>query len=524
LAGVEGPHPLESPAPPDAGTEPERVSSRRQGYADSPLEADERDRLVALRAATSDNAPLHVAVLTALAEAAAAYQLQLRTAEIRARLASTPHLGVGSDDGSLRSALDQLRDWGCVDWVQDPSIRASTIEQYVKRHELWEITPAGNAVLDAVAAVLGAAHESGSLQRTMFRQIRSSLEELVVAVASGDAEAVYLQLRELDLALAQLATNAREFYATINRIAREERLDDHVFLLYKDQLIAYLQSFHDDLLRNRVLIAERLVQVDREHRSELLSLAAVGDDSTGLFGDEGDWPRRWDGMLAWFVANGAEQPEIDALGGATTVAIRELLTLLRRLTEQATRPVNRAAELRETAAWFARCDSDDRAHELFDAAFGLSPLDHAGLAVPDPDADGRFPSWWEIAPVAVPLSLRIHGRRPARGGTAKRRDYSQARRAMELELAAETERRQRSEERLVSLDLSHDRVGIDEWPVLLRWLDEALARRDVGSGFVSTVRTSTSTFTLRSDEVDTRVVAPTGTLTLRRCRLEVSPS
>ena len=30
------------------------------------------------------------------------------------------------------------------------------------------------------------------------------------------------------LALAQLATNAREFYATINRIAREERLDDHV--------------------------------------------------------------------------------------------------------------------------------------------------------------------------------------------------------------------------------------------------------------------------------------------------------
>ncbi len=508
-------------AEPDGITPNADAGRRRPSFADAPLEADERDRLVALRAVTSDNAPLHVAVLTTLAEAASAYQLQLRTSDIRSRLASTPHLNVGAEDSSLRSALDQLRDWGCVDWVQDPSIRASTIEEYVKRHELWELTPAGSATLDAVVAVLGAADESGALQRTMFRQIRASLDELVTAVTGGDAEGVYLQLRDLDLALAQLATNAREFYATINRIAREERLDDHVFLLYKDQLISYLQSFHDDLLRNRTLITERLVDIDRLHRTELLDLAAQGDDSGGLFGGDGDWPRRWDGMLAWFVSDGAHQPEIDALSGATTLAIRELLTLLRRLTEQATRPVNRAAELRETAAWFARCDSDAHAHELFDAAFGLSPLDHAGLAVPDADAEGRFPSWWQVAPVDVPVSLRTHGRRPARGGTAKRRDYSQARRAMELEQAAAAERQQLAEQRLVSLDLSSEQVGADEWPLLLRWLDDALARRDTGAEFSSTVRTSSCALTLRSAEGDTRLRAPAGTLTLRRCRLEV---
>ena len=119
-------------------------------------------------------------------------------------------------------------------------------------------------------------------------------------------------------------------------------------------------------------------------------------------------------MLDWFVPGRAARSEVDALAGATTVAIRELLTLLRRLTEQATRPVNRASELREMAAWFARCESDGDAHSLFDAAFGLSAVDHLGLTVPDVESDGPFASWWDVDPVDVPLSLRAYGRRSAR--------------------------------------------------------------------------------------------------------------
>ena len=99
------------------------------------------------------------AILSALSEAAQAYRLQCRTSEIRDRLAATDHLDLGATD--LRSALDQLREWGCVDWVQDPQIRAASIEEYLKRHELWELTPVGSAALAAAMkgrfAVLSAA-------------------------------------------------------------------------------------------------------------------------------------------------------------------------------------------------------------------------------------------------------------------------------------------------------------------------------------------------------------------------------
>ena len=497
----------------------ENGSLERASFADLPLDADERDRLLALRAATSENAGAYVAVLAVLVEASHAYRLQLRTAEIRTRLAANQHLGL--DDVTLRQALDQLRDWGCVDWVQDPSIRAMTIEEYVKRHELWELTPIGGATLAAVQSILGATVESGALQRTMFRQIRTSLDQLRAAVKSGDAAGVYLQLRELDLALAQLATNAREFYATISRIAREERLEDHVFLLYKDQLIAYLQSFHDDLVRNRFLIADQLSELDRDDRELLLRLAQDGDDSVGLFGSRGDWEQRWEGMLDWFVPGRANRTEVDALGGATTVAIRELLTLMRRLTEQSTRPVNRASELRETAAWFAACESDDDAHTLFDAAFGLAAVDHVSLDVADVEAEGRFPSWWDVSPVEVPLSLRTYGRRPARGASGKRHDYSAAKALLARASRVETERLAAATERLVSIDLRTSRIGAEEWPTVLRWLDQVLAARPASATFATTVRTTGAVIELCSADHDTRLLGPGGSVVLHRCRVEV---
>ncbi len=503
-------------------------SALRASFVDERLDAEELDRLQALRAATSENAGLYVAILSTLSEAKSSYHLQMRTAELRQRLVR-PETGSTDNsnqdpaltDQALRPALDQLKEWNCLDWVQDPSIRATSIDEYLKRHELWELTSVGEATLDAVTSLLGAAEKGGSLQRTMFRQVRSSLDGLTSAVANGDASSVYLALRDLDLALSELASNAREFYATINRIAREERLEDHVFLVYKDQLIAYLQSFHDDLVRNRSLISKQLVTLETEHRDRLLQLAQEGDDSIGLFGDEANWGSRWDGMLDWFVPGRSARSEADALGGATTVAIRELLTLLRRLTEQTMRPVNRASELRETAAWFARCETIDEAHALFDAAFGLSPLLHVGFAVPDPESDGRFPSWWEIDPVQVPVSLREHGRRPAAGGTTRRRDYSEVKKLLARQREREVEQQAEAANRLVALDLSSTPIDGTAWPVLLGWIDQALAARPAASTFTTTVQTPGAVIKLSSADHDTQLLAPGGTVLLRQCHLEI---
>lgn len=495
----------------------------RASLASRSLDADERDRLLALRAATSENASTYLAVLAVLAEAKRAYRLQLRTSEIREALDRTPIEGQASSEYDVaRAALDQLREWGCVEWVQDPAVRASTIDDYLKRHELWELTAVGASTLEAAESLLRASEESGALQRTMFRQIRSALADLERVIAAKDADGVYLQLQTLDHAIGDLASNAREFYATINRIAREERLDDHVFLVYKDQLIGYLQSFHDDLVRHRTIISNQLVEIDRQHRAEMLVLAEAGDDSVGLFGDRADWSGRWDGMLDWFVAGRGNRTEVDQLGAATTVAIRELLTLLRRLTEQSTRPINRASELRETAAWFARCERDDDAHALFDAAFGLSPTLHVGVDVDDVDAGGAFASWWDVDPADVSITLRRFGRRAASGGIAKRRDYSEGKRLLELQQERDRSIQAAAADHLVTVDLTETPIDPAEWPVLLSWIDQALAARPAATEFSTSVRTPAAIIELASANTDTQLSTPHGVLLIRQCSLKVS--
>jgi uncharacterized protein (TIGR02677 family) len=497
----------DAPAGPPTTGRPSLVARR--------LDGDELHRLVALRAATSEQTPLYGAVLAVLVEAKERYRLQLRTEEIAVALG-----GAGFDPSSLTGALDQLRQWDAVAWTQDATQLAATIEDYLKRHELWELTPVGEAVHHAITAVLDAVERSGALQRALFRSLRQDLEALAQAVADGDATAVYLGLRDLDSALVDLAGNARDFYAAMGRLRREDSVDDAVFLAYKDQLITYLQDFHDDLVRNRAVITGQLTRLDAE-RARLLALAAEGDDSGGLFAAGVDWSGRWAGMLAWFCATPGRPAGIDELGRATTAAIRDLITYLRRLTEAATRPVTRAAELTHLARWFARLESDDEAHELFDVAVGLGRPLHVGVDHPDPDVVAATASWWDAAAVPVPVTVRNHGRNATPGRTPRRVDYT----AGGARLAVEQERRHgeraHAARRLRHLRLDRDQLSAEEWSLLLRLIDEALHARTVGA-FECRVSVAETTVVLRSADADTEVHGPAGRLRLRGCELEVA--
>ncbi|MFT7647510.1 MAG: hypothetical protein ACI8Y4_002259 [Candidatus Poriferisodalaceae bacterium] len=448
----------------------------RESFAAVPLRAGELDRLLALRAATSELTPLYAALLAVFSEAKSAYHLQLCTSEVIARLggAGEPEAdGWLSVDHGVRPAFDQLREWGCLHWVQDPSFRAMSIEEYLRRHELWELTPIGETTFGAMRSVLDSTEQGGSLQLALFRQISDALDSLELAVPVSDATTVYLRLRDLDLAITDLANSARDFYATVNRMAREDRLDDHVFLAYKDHLIAYLQEFHEDLARHRLVIGDRMDALDRRVRIDLLELAADGDDSAGLFGDRADWERRWDGMRGWFSPVGGMRPEAEA-------------------------------------------------HELFDAAFGLTAPVHLAMALDDVDASGRFPSWWEADPVPVPLSLREHGRRPAPGSTPRRRDYRDAKRVLQEQIEREESLRADSTRRLITVDLSSEPVGADDFTVLLAMLDRVLAARPAVHRFDTTVRTGGVVVRLRSADYNTRIITQAGTLTLPDCRLQIT--
>jgi hypothetical protein len=155
------------------------------------------------------------------------YQVEVRTEHLAAELS-----GMGHDVSHLALQLVQLEDWGAVTWTQDTN-RVARLEEFRRRRELWHLTPAGQAAHDAVIRVLGAAEQSGSLQRALFRDIRENLEELTAAVDEGDATATYLRLRDLDGALRDLAAAYLRHHLAL--VGREEPLfaDDALALVHR---------------------------------------------------------------------------------------------------------------------------------------------------------------------------------------------------------------------------------------------------------------------------------------------------
>jgi len=439
------------------------------------LDGEELAALQVLKVGTAENASTHLLVAGVLAAARERYEVQVRTDDIVAAVAAHD-LTTDEVAGSLR----QLREWGVVVATLDTA-RVQRIEDFRRRREMWRLTPGGHAAIDAVRAVLGAAEEQGALHRSLLGQLRGRLEALAVAARNGDTAQVTSRLRDLDNDLRALATGARDFHAALAELRAQTELDPQRFLAFKDRLVSHLQSFVTELSRHRPPIERAIAEVEAVAGiGGLAALAAAGDDASEV-GDTDAlaavWQRRWEGLVAWFVGSVRRPSGVDDLKRATTQALRELVGLLRRLTEAESRPITRASELRHLARWFLRVETDDDAHALFDAAIGLGSLRHLSVGLDDPESIAASTSWWDAPPVPVSITLRRTGQRAAPGNLFPPTDTTAQRRR----LAAVHERRARQQAAaaaaLLARPIEGRRLSEPERDLLLELLDRALHHR-----------------------------------------------
>lgn len=205
-------------------------------------------------------------------------------------------------------------------------------------------------------------------------------------------------------------------------------------------------------------------------------------------------------------------------------AIAAVLSLLRRVTETRKGGVSRESQLRHLAGWFANTSSEDSAHALFHAVFGLGRPRHLSMVHPDADIIPTSRSWWEAPPVEISRTLAETGRAPSPGlpGRVQRNDGG-IRRLREQQL--EAQRVRSAAARSLASDGVYERtLDEEETEVLLGLLNAALTARVRVSG-----RTSGSTgsdsgvkLTLTTSETSTVVHTARGRLHLDRLQLDVA--
>jgi uncharacterized protein (TIGR02677 family) len=353
------------------------------------------------RFTTTDHAELHTAVLRAFGVANARLETVLTLDDVQQRLRDVGWSEQVTDD-ELTASLVSLRQWGLIDATQ----------------HRYGLTKLGEAACAGIQHALDTLTSSGALQTAVLDAIADRLEELT----STDDRRTFTALMELESHHEALKTNTTRFNADLQRLLRDEQADLATFQDVKRTTITYLRDFVSDLDARKQRIREAMDGIDP---AKLHERARNGAD---LYQD-GHWlaerEAKWASLRTWFHET---PPRVDDLQDVARKAIVQLLRVLDRISEQRKRPTNASADFTALARWFARTQTEDEAHELFNAAFGLFPARHAHLAHADGELIPSAEPWHNTPAVKLSPQLRTTGKQEHIGSTGKIRNVDEVRR------------------------------------------------------------------------------------------------
>ncbi|MFD4676564.1 TIGR02677 family protein [Lentzea sp. NPDC058450] len=355
------------------------------------------------RFTTTPQAELHTAVMRVLGVANERLETVLTADDVQQRLRSVGWAEQVTDE-ELQASLTALRQWGLVDASQ----------------HRYGLTKLGEAACEGLKQAVTTLAATGSLQTAVLDAIAARLAELAEPLSDSRT---FSAVMELEGHLDALTTGTTRFNADLQRLLRDEHADLDTFQDVKRTTVTYLRDFIADLDARKVRIRETASALDP---AELHAKALNG---AGLLSDDDVWlqerKERWKSLKAWFLDN---PPRVDELQDVSRKAIVQLLRVLDRISEQRKKPTNTAADFRALAQWFARTETEDEAHELFNAAFGLYSARHAHLAHADGELLPSAEAWENTPPVPVSPQLRATGKQEHIGATGKVRDVGEVRR------------------------------------------------------------------------------------------------
>lgn len=193
--------------------------------------------------------------------------------------------------------------------------------------------------------------------------------------------------------------------------------------------------------------------------------------------------------------------------------------------------MSRESQLRHLAQWFTGLPTDDDAHALFQAVFGLGAPRHVAAGYEDPDLIPGRKSWWEAEPVALARTLVRTGRVSGLQGPGRIQRDDEAKSKLRAEQLKATMQRREANSRLASDGVYERILDEPETAALLSLLGIALTARvpvsravtDTGrAGPVATGSADGVRLTLRPAPGSTMVQTVRGRLHLDGLAIEIT--
>jgi uncharacterized protein (TIGR02677 family) len=458
------------------------------------------------------NAPLHELyrqVMGVFRVSKQRFVVHLRPEDVTEALRGNGVAPAVQDD--VQEALARLAEWGNLRATPDTS-RVTTVEDFYRTRYLYQLSREGEAAERALEVYEQEIARRGELQAVALEDIRLRLRALAGLPADPDPAVVHSLLLELSGRLDSLAANATAFMSGLQRTIDLQDIDEDAFLSYKDRLLSYLERFVSELVIKSSDIASLLRSITPERAVSLLYMAAqreAGDVAPAEADGEWDaaagtepaaaklrdWESRWSGIWSWFCGDRAHPSQSSLLRQRARKAIPDLLATISVLQERRAGRSDRSADFRTLARWFAQAPSEDDAHRLWRAAFGLSPSRH--FSGEPPEGAGIGGSWLDAPSQVISARLRSTGHYERRGAPARVKDRSAERSRLAEQVAAERGQAEAARRRLATGQPARlsvlGKLDPDEFRLFLRILGDALSAGPAGPDGVVTTRTTDGT-------------------------------
>ncbi|MFD0782339.1 TIGR02677 family protein [Micromonospora azadirachtae] len=360
---------------------------------------------------------LYWAIMDVFLQAAAAYQSRLRVDEVLAALRAGPW-PYPLSESDLEDRLEYLFEHGNLTRDYDYDDAAMTLERYDRKLHIYDLTPEGEVVHDAMSSVRTNLRRVGGLQAVLLRQIVTLLDELIEQLESADpaGEVVYTRVEDLRSNFKAMTSNAALFMQQVNQMLATRTIDVEAFRRFKEDTISYLAGFLTDLDDLTVDIRERtgrLRGVPEPVRHRALARAARASGHKAVDGREAfeEWiagaKASLDGVVDWFTADRGATTGIEVLSAKARQAVLGITHAVERIREAATLPSARTSDLLALAGMFERAEGDE-VHAIWKAAFGLTPSRHFGDLHSDSDLTPDELPVKQAPRIEVSLKLQAH--------------------------------------------------------------------------------------------------------------------
>ncbi|WP_214317375.1 TIGR02677 family protein [Nonomuraea sediminis] len=329
---------------------------------------------------------------------------------------------LSSDNVELRCR--QLEKWGnLVRSVRDA--RVATVAEWVRSRSRYQVSKLGGRVHRQVEEILRATDGAREVARELLGGTVEILDRIIGRLESGDpidADAMAADVTTVFNNQRFFTDSVRDFYAYLHQVLSRYDLVGAEYGEFKSLLLDYVDLITADVSRHAPAVADRVARIiprlDRILQAFTQLPALTSQDGSPAERSPGRTHAEWEELAAWYGARDGRSGPVQ-LRAAAEQALGQLIANAKRMLAASSTGVSRRADLLRLARWFAEADTK-AAHRIFAAAFGAYPARHLLMGPDEPDAHvTAATSWWEAAPVHVPVSLRERGDRAARGRTSR---------------------------------------------------------------------------------------------------------